>query len=505
VHPSIAVDGAGGFVVVWYGDRSLGGGWAFGRRYDPRGNALGAQFQISASYRLARPTRVAVDEYGGFVVAWYANIAPGDPSTGVFARRFSAAGAALGPEFLVSVPTGFQGSADVASDGVGNFVVTWQDGGGYAARVQGRRYDRSGTPRGPQFQVGLVGQVPSVASDAVGNFVVTRYEQDGSAVGVFGQRVGGLQPAALAVDPSAAPTSNGNGVLEAGEAVGVGASWRNVNGNAQTFSGGASFSGPGTPGNPTYTTIDGAADYGTVNNGATAGCAITGNCYAVGLSVPASRPSTHWDATLLENIVPVAHGQAKAWAVHVGDSFGDVPRTSGFYRFVETLLHRGVTTGCAATQYCPATPTSRDQMAVFVLVGKEGSGYVPPACGATPMFADVPASSPFCRWIEELARRGVVGGCGGGNYCPALPATREQMSVFVLRALDPTLNPPACGAPVFADVPASSPFCRWVEELARRGVVSGCGGGNYCPTAPVTREQMSVFIGVTFGLTLYGV
>jgi hypothetical protein len=57
---------------------------------------------------------------------------------------------------------------------------------------------------------------------------------------------------------------------------------------------------------------------------------------------------------------------------------------------------------------------------------------------------------------------------------------------------------------MFADVPASSPFCRWIEELARRGVVSGCGGGNYCPSSAVTREQMSVFLAVTFGLQLYG-
>ena len=52
-------------------------------------------------------------------------------------------------------------------------------------------------------------------------------------------------------------------------------------------------------------------------------------------------------------------------------------------------------------------------------------------------------------------------------------------------------------------MPASSPFCRWIEELARRGVVAGCGGGNYCPSAAVTREQMAVFLAVTFGLTLY--
>ncbi len=181
-----------------------------------------------------------------------------------------------------------------------------------------------------------------------------------------------------------------------------------------------------------------------------------------------------------------------------------MPPSSGFYRFIETILHKNVTGGCTATAYCPNTSTTREQMAVFVLVSREPAGYLPVPCGATPMFADVPVTSGFCRWIEELARRGVVSGCGGSNYCPTASATREQMAVFVLRTLDPALNPPACGTPVFADVPASSPFCRWIEELVRRGVVTGCGGGNYCPTASVTREQMSVFLTVTFSLALYG-
>ena len=79
------------------------------------------------------------------------------------------------------------------------------------------------------------------------------------------------------------------------------------------------------------------------------------------------------------------------------------------------------------------------------------------------------------------------------------------MAVFVLRTLDPALVPPACTPPnIYGDVPETSPFCPWIEELTRRGVVTGCGGGNYCPTASVTREQMGVFISVTFGLTLYG-
>ena len=165
-----------------------------------------------------------------------------------------------------------------------------------------------------------------------------------------------------------------------------------------------------------------------------------------------------------------------------------------------------MTGGCTATAYCPSSSTTREQMAVFVLVSKEGPSYSPPACAPPNLFADVPATSPFCKWIEELANRGVVAGCGGGNYCPGNPVTREQMAVFVLRTLDPALSPPPCvsGSEQFADVPFSSPFCRWIEELANRAVVTGCGGGNYCPVASVTREQMGVFLAVTFGLTLYG-
>jgi hypothetical protein len=196
-------------------------------------------------------------------------------------------------------------------------------------------------------------------------------------------------------------------------------------------------------------------------------------------------------------------GESKTWLLHVGRSFTDVPTSNAFYRFVETLLHHGITGGCSGTQYCPASSTARGQMAVFVLVAKEGPGYIPPAC-TTPVFTDVPASSPFCRWIEELVRRGVAGGCGAGIYCPTAAVTREQMAVFVLRTLDPALSPPACTTPLYNDVPATNGFCRWIEELTRRAVVSGCGGGNYCPTASVTRDQMGVFLSVTFGLTLYG-
>jgi hypothetical protein len=142
-------------------------------------------------------------------------------------------------------------------------------------------------------------------------------------------------------------------------------------------------------------------------------------------------------------------------------------------------------------------------MAVFALIAKEGALYGPPACAAAP-FPDVPAGSGFCPFIAELARRNVVSGCGGGNYCPGSPVTRQEMAIFALRTLDPAFVPPACTVPPFGDVPVTSPFCPYIAELAQRGVVTGCGGGNYCPAASVTRQEMAVFISGTFGLVLYG-
>ena len=76
--------------------------------------------------------------------------------------------------------------------------------------------------------------------------------------------------------------------------------------------------------------------------------------------------------------------------------------------------------------------------------------------------------------------------------------------MLVLRVLDPLLEPPVCTNPRFLDVPASSPYCRWIEELARRGSVLPCGANRYCPDLPVTRDQMALFIAGTFQLALYG-
>ena len=53
----------------------------------------------------------------------------------------------------------------------------------------------------------------------------------------------------------------------------------------------------------------------------------------------------------------------------------------------------------------------------------------------TATFADVPPGHPFFQFIEALAKSGITGGCGGGNFCPDSPLTRGQMAVFLAKGL----------------------------------------------------------------------
>ena len=137
---------------------------------------------------------------------------------------------------------------------------------------------------------------------------------------------------------------------------------------------------------------------------------------------------------------------------------------------------------------------------MFLLRSMDGPAYVPPAC-TTPVFADVPCSNPFSRWINELVARNVTAGCGTGIYCPDLLVTREQMAVFLLRTrLGSSYTPPACTTATFTDVPCSSGFSRWIYDLVARGITGGCGASTYCPGNVATRGQMAVFLVRTFGL-----
>jgi hypothetical protein len=59
---------------------------------------------------------------------------------------------------------------------------------------------------------------------------------------------------------------------------------------------------------------------------------------------------------------------------------------------------------------------------------------------------------------------------------------------------------PAPASATFNDVPTGHPFFQFIEALAASGITGGCGNGNYCPDAPLTRGQMAVFLSKALGL-----
>jgi hypothetical protein len=59
---------------------------------------------------------------------------------------------------------------------------------------------------------------------------------------------------------------------------------------------------------------------------------------------------------------------------------------------------------------------------------------------------------------------------------------------------------PAPATATFGDVPTSHPFFQFVEALVASGITVGCGGGNYCPDASLTRGQMAVCLSKALGL-----
>ena len=180
--------------------------------------------------------------------------------------------------------------------------------------------------------------------------------------------------------------------------------------------------------------------------------------------------------------------------------FLDVSPLIPIWPFVEKIAIGGITAGCGNGNYCPNDPVTRAQMSVFLLRGSHGGTYNPPAATGT-VFSDVPANGFAAAWIEELHAEAIAAGCGGTSFCPASPITRAQMAVFLLRGKHgAAYNPPPATGTKFTDVPASSFAAAWIEELSTEGISGGCGSGNYCPTAAVTRGQMAVFLAVTFSL-----
>ena len=191
-RPTVAINDAREFVVAWSDDHR---GLAEGRLYDAAGAPLGDEFALSAPTTFAIHPSVGMESSGEFVGVWNAE-RPIAGGLGVFGQRFDGSGAPIGPEFEVESETsGDDTPTTIAVDRHGNFIVIWStyEGTDASYDVKAQRYNHSAEKVGPLIAVNSYTtseqNAESIAIGSDGKFFVswTSYLQDGSAGGVFGQ------------------------------------------------------------------------------------------------------------------------------------------------------------------------------------------------------------------------------------------------------------------------------------------------------------------------------
>jgi hypothetical protein len=211
--PSVAMDGAGDFVISWQSNGQDGDVDGFGnlkgniyaQRFNSGGIPQGTEFRVNTyttNYQV-NPS-VAMDDAGDFVISWDSQGQDGDlvTRTNIYAQRYNAGGVPQNTEFRVNnYTTNFQRFPSVVMDFSGDFVITWfGDGNGDGSGgIFAQRFNSSGIPQGTEFRVNTytsnLQSYPSIAMDDTGDFVVTwtsgvfsGESQDGSSYGIFAQR-----------------------------------------------------------------------------------------------------------------------------------------------------------------------------------------------------------------------------------------------------------------------------------------------------------------------------
>lgn len=170
-------------------------------------------------------------------------------------------------------------------------------------------------------------------------------------------------------------------------------------------------------------------------------------------------------------------------------------------------------------QSSPSDPVTRAELAVLLLRAKHGFGFQPPIVKEKTGtgFADVPADHWAAAWIRQCKLEGIAAGINGDRFDPERQVTRDQIAVFLLRAIhgQPATGrswlrrlanaksvavtssylPPDVGKSTgFTDVPTTHWAAPWIKQLTAEGITVGCGNGRYCPDLVVTRSHLATFL-----------
>jgi len=195
--PGIAPNGRMLMVFVDFsGAFGVGSGtnlWA--RLYDPSGAPIqAAPFALLSGADAAgdqREPRVVADGLGRFIVVWEDAAREVGSSWGIYAQVYDNNAALLTPQPIhVNTSTlNAQRNPRVAADAAGNFIVCWEDWSANNADIRAQRFDANFQPIGGEFVVnsdlGGDQRRPSVALHESSGHVVMTWEGPGTSTDVF--------------------------------------------------------------------------------------------------------------------------------------------------------------------------------------------------------------------------------------------------------------------------------------------------------------------------------
>jgi hypothetical protein len=174
-------------------------------------------------------------------------------------------------------------------------------------------------------------------------------------------------------------------------------------------------------------------------------------------------------------------GISAAGVVQASVASGDSPEA---LRARDGSKGLGIVHGLDDDLYHPDWPVIRDQMAVYISRAVAGGDENVPEFTGTPTFPDVGTDFWALDYVEYAVSQNVVTGYDDGYYHPENVVTRDQMAVYVARAL-------GCSKRVFAS--KSHPRQRTCPtvHLGRDHVVhvGGCQGGRGNKKRPRSRRN----------------
>jgi len=213
----LASDGAGGAIITWEDGRIFPYN-IYAQRIDPSGTVLWTAngVPICTASDMQEAPHITSDGTGGAIIVW-------EDERGIdvdlYAQKVDANGAVQWTVngIWICTETGLQDKPQIASDGAGGAIITWQDDRGGSRDIYAQRLDDSGTAQWIMNGISIctatgMQNLPQIIFDGTGRAIITWEDERsvGTLSDIYAQAINVSGTVLWAVDGITICTESGN-------------------------------------------------------------------------------------------------------------------------------------------------------------------------------------------------------------------------------------------------------------------------------------------------------